>query len=383
MTDGNEEKLFIEIPKDTDVDLFKAQYSNVPEEKIVFYNEGEEKPGGAPSPADPPPADPPADPHAVEEKFKEYDWTPFGVGTYDELKERYTALSKGRDELSVEIERLKKQTENVYGDPILYKLDKIRSESTPEEYEVYKRLALGTPDAIEMHKLNFIRENPTMKDKADVYIRMLQKEYPDLFDPEADKESDEYQTQSLKFSLETKRVTDNLMKRLESIDVPNLENVNKEKESQVETFKKSWEAPFKTEVQSKFGTYSSKVEFNIDDKEDYEVELNIPIDEKEQQEILSIVNNHAITNNVQPNAEGIKYLNDLAKNLYFMRNSEAILKNVAKATFDDVVAEVSKKYNNSSEGTSGKKEENPNLTPAEKENAKLDYYLKTGQMPTN
>jgi len=381
MAETNTEKMSVEIPEEFlgKQDLFKMGYP----EGTEFY-----EPGQKPEPPPPPPttepevknpitdAEPPKPPEtpAVPEQV---DYSRFGdnIKSLEDLEKEYNGLRQARESLTSELEKAK--AFNPFEDEVLYKLAVIKKE-TPDQYDLYKKLALGEPDSLAIMKLGLTLENPEFKDKAEEYIKV---KYPFLFDDEPDTDSKEYKRDSLQFELDAKTEYKKLMKRFEGIEKPKIEDVSKQRETDIDNLKKDWSAPFKTEVESAFKTFAGSTKFQIDEQNDLEVSYDIPIEEKENKEILSLVANYAVQNELKPTKDNIQLLNNFAKNLYITRNFNTIIATALEKVYKDTVEETTKKYYNPSAPPSAvkKDEGEKELTPAEKEEARLNHYISTGR----
>ena len=285
---------------------------------------------------------PPVDTDWFKENFEGYespDDVKAKLASYDDLDKRYQDLSPVQtkySDLQKEYEELKSSS---YKDETLYKLDKLEDEG---ERKIVASLIYGNAEPKDILKLQFLKENPEYKEKMEKVDSIVMSKYNvDLLD-EKDEDGEPIQSNidknrerlsiiEDKIEHDAVRAKRELLSNYNSIEMPkdasdeDKQAKLQEKEAEIKKsnakFVKSWDKPF-TDVKSSF---SEKLKIS-----DGENEVEIPLSEEAQKELINYVATTIMDNSVEPTEENVKDLKQAAENYYFLKNKQEILSKFAE-----------------------------------------------------
>lgn len=184
-------------------------------------------------------------------------------------------------EFEKKISELEGKQRNPYKDATYYKLEKI-AEEAPDEVETYKELVFGKPDAKRLFKLNFLRDNPEYKDNPEAVQRKLERTYPDLFDPDIEREDQAYKDALMDLELDSSKIKRDWLKRMDGIEVPDPEKESNEAKESQQKFVDGWKAPFQSTLKD-FNQITISVPNEKDTTQVDEIfTVDIPADQKQK-----------------------------------------------------------------------------------------------------
>jgi len=281
------------------------------------------------NPFDDPPKDPPADP-PDDLDVKKY----FGddIESIDQVKEYIERAKKFTPDTEKEIEALRQSAKKVeeyekminelknkpaFKNEKLYKLDRLE-EKDPEKASVYQKYLLGDTDDAQIVKLRMMLDHPNrFKDNPGYLDRMLEKKYPILFDPDADKDDHEYKDALVELGLEADTARQKFESELSEIEVPKPKS-KEDIEAEQKEFIEKWKEPF-GKVKEGVKKLSIPVTNEKDPKKnDVLAEYEIP--EGDLKEIQNIAANHILSQNLPPDEKSVKEATEVALGVYLVRN---------------------------------------------------------------
>ena len=275
---------------------------------------------------DPPKDDPPKDDVDVKKLFGD------DFESIDQVKEFIDRGKKFTPETEKEIETLRQSSKQVqelqkkidelknkttFKNEKLYKLDRLE-EKDPEKAKVYQKYLLGDTSDAEIVKLRIMLDHPSrFKDNPGYLQRMLEKKYPILFDPDADKDDVEYKDALVDIGLEADEARQKFESELDGIEVPKPKS-QEEVENEQKEFIEKWKEPF-VKVKDGVKKLSLPVTNEKDPKKnDVFAEYEIP--EGDLKEIQTMAANHILSQNLPPDEKSIKEATEVALGVYLVKN---------------------------------------------------------------
>lgn len=158
-----------------------------------------------------------------------------------EYETKVTGLSQKVTEYESKLKEL--ETKPRYKNPNFYKLD-VLAEQEPDKAEVYQKLVFGNVDNQELYKLGILMEFPEYKDKPDFLQRKFEREYRILSDPDADKDSQEYQDAKDDLEFAANKVKKALMAKIDAVALPDPQKEAQAIKEKNDAFVASWKPTF-------------------------------------------------------------------------------------------------------------------------------------------
>lgn len=244
-------------------------------------------PGEGTPPATPPPAG--GEPVNWEAKYKEFETK------YNTEKQQY---EKDVSDYKTKITEFEKKPPPItHKDSDLSRLEVVK-ETAPDKFALFTKLLWGNPDAADLWKMDFVEKNPKYKDNPEMVQMMLEAEFKDYFDQDADKDSREYKIAAAKFEIAGEQIRAAKLKEFKDIPVSDPQDVAKQANEKKEALAKSWEIPF-AEMSKSPLKVSNKVV--LDDKSEVQVDFDLsPEDNKKYTDLMGL---YILHNNLTPGAE--------------------------------------------------------------------------------
>lgn len=268
-----------------------------------------------------------------------------GTKYTEEVENELVQLRAQKTQLETEQKALKElRNKSPYKDERYYKLEKLAEES-PDLVPVYQKLLFGNPDPLDIIKQDLILKHPEIfRDDPQSLERRLHREYPAIFDEDADRDSDEYKNAYTDMLMDSKIIKGELMKKINAIQVPDPAAINAEAEAKQIEFIKSWE-PFAVKLRSEFG----KIAIGIQDEKGtlHDVKINdIIIPEKDVKNYLTRAGQYILQNELPANEKSLAEVKSFAEALWIAENRTQYNTHLAKEISADSMKELRKKIHN-------------------------------------
>jgi hypothetical protein len=298
------------------VDPLMADYISKPDPP-------EGTPPPEPPPPPPPPGVPPVDDEVVKvkdligEKFKSVDEVRSaaerGLRIKDEDLTELESLRQGKarfTELETEVQTLRQMP--TLETPEYFRLEHVKK-NNPEDLQFYQQLVFGGLSDIELLKRSITRENPIIKDDPAAIQRKLERTYKSYFDPEVDRESQDFKDDQMDIKMDAARIRASYQKTFESIPVPEIKKPE-DKTAIISEVTTGWKG-----VEIKFdGKYSAPFYVDKDYKQTKDFEIEIPTDQLKP--FIEAAVQFKINALIKPDTNNVNDVIATAKQLYILKN---------------------------------------------------------------
>jgi hypothetical protein len=287
------------------------------------------------------------------------------IGEYNSVDEIKEALKdkdltkKERDDLKAELEeakaKLAEKPKNTFIDKDLYRLNHIKS-NKPDDFEVYKSLLYGNNNPLDILRTKFLKDNPEYKGKEDKVDLLLKDKYNlnDKYDLEDPEEVSKKELNEMKLDIDSKTARKDLLKEFESIEVPETEVVDKEKQQKEyaekltkikQESKKVWQ-PIATEIVKSFDSLPimSKGEKDEEEKEF----MSYKPSEEEKKTLATKVLDYLVEGGKPPTEDSVREAQAYVRAVFLMENWSKIVNQVASNARSMEDEKWNKEFNNPS-----------------------------------
>lgn len=249
------------------------------------------------------------------------------INQHKALKTQEAAWLQERETLTTELNTVRGKV--VIEDPELYRLAVLKKDN-PEDYKLLSKVVMGTPDPLELLKMDFIKRNPSYADDpvfVDEYVRKDAR-YKDYFDEDISQDSFEYKAAKLKFDEAAAQVKDSLLQKFNSIELPTApaaaEEINQEEATKAVAT--SWQPKFQ-EIYNIFDKVPVMVPDAADPTKSVEfMSYELPADERAA--IANEVAEFIISTRMPLTDENVSLVRETMRDRAIIRNLPKMIANI-------------------------------------------------------
>lgn len=262
----------------------------------------------------------------TEETQPEIDLSQFGdFNSVDEVKQQLSQVK----EKDTTIEQLKKEVETLKQTPKFnnekyYKLDKLEQED-PDNLPAY-RMALfneNAPDT-EWAKMELAMQYPQLAKDPEKLERKFRRTYKALYDDSYSDEDPEYQDAKDDMELAAAQAKEKATKKIEDVKAPSAEDMQKEQQEKLQTFAKSWDAPYQ---EMKKGV---DVDLSLPGEKNQSLDVKHNIPSEKIGSYVDMAIQQAYSQGLQePTKENLEQVKDTARKLYIADNLDEFAASIA------------------------------------------------------